>query len=43
MNAESDASTITRMLFLSVGSYLIGSEYGATLGWGVWFISMAIN
>lgn len=40
---EDDGVTIGRVFFLSVGSYLIGSEYSAALGWGIWFISMAIN
>lgn len=43
MKAEDDGVTVTRVLFLSLGSYLIGSEYSAALGWGVWFITMAIN
>lgn len=43
MKEESDSLTITRVFFLSIGSYLIGSEYSAALGWGIWFITMAIN
>lgn len=43
MKEEGDNITFFRMLFLSVGSYLIGSEYSAALGWGIWFITMAIN
>jgi hypothetical protein len=43
MNKEDDTVTVFRVLFLSIGSYLIGSEYSPTLGWGIWFISMAIN
>jgi len=27
--------------FISIGSFLIGSEYSAALGWGIWFIVMA--
>ena len=40
---EDEGVTVFRVLFLSIGSYLIGSEYSAALGWGIWFISMAIN
>lgn len=40
---EDEGITVTRVLFLSIGSYLIGSEYSAALGWGIWFITMAIN
>lgn len=40
---EDDGVTLGRVFFLSLGSYLIGSEYSASLGWGIWFISMAIN
>jgi hypothetical protein len=43
MKDEQDGVTVTRVLFLSIGSYLIGSEYSAALGWGIWFITMAIN
>ena len=41
--SESDGVTVTRVLFLSLGSYLLGSEFGASIGWGIWFITMAIN
>jgi len=30
-----------QMLFIAVGSFLIGNEYGASLGWGIWLIAMA--
>ena len=40
---EDEGVTFGRVLFLSIGSYLIGSEYSAALGWGIWFISMAID
>ena len=40
---EDESVTVFRVVFLSIGSYLIGSEYSAALGWGVWFISMAID
>ena len=43
MKEESDGVTIFRLLFLSIGSYLIGSEYSAALGWGIWFITMALD
>ena len=43
MKEESESLTVTRVLFLSIGSYMIGSEYSAALGWGIWFITMAIN
>ena len=43
MKEESDGMTITRVVFVSVGSYLIGSEYSAALGWGIWFITMALD
>lgn len=43
MIEESDNITLARAFLLSVGSYLIGSEYGTALGWGIWFITMAIN
>ena len=40
---EDESVTVFRVVFLSIGSYLIGSEYSAALGWGIWFISMAID
>ena len=43
MKSEDDSVTIFRVFFLSIGSYLIGSEYSASLGWGIWFITMATN
>lgn len=43
MKEESDGTTISRILLLSIGSYMLGSEYGTALGWGIWFITMAIN
>ena len=41
MNEE--RSILTEVILISVGSFLIGSEYTAALGWGVWFIAMALN
>ena len=43
MKEESEGLTVTRVIFLSIGSYFIGSEYSAALGWGIWFITMAMN
>jgi hypothetical protein len=43
MNEEQDSATLFRGLFVCIGSYLIGSEYGSALGWGVWFIAMSMN
>lgn len=43
MTEESDNATFVRGLFVCIGSYLIGSEYGTALGWGVWFIAMSVN
>lgn len=43
MKDEESNITFFRMVFLSIGSYMIGSEYSAALGWGIWFITMAIN
>lgn len=43
MKEEQDNITFFRVVFLSIGSYLIGIEYSAALGWGIWFITMAIN
>jgi predicted tellurium resistance membrane protein TerC len=40
---EDENVTVFRVIFLSIGSFLIGSEYSAALGWGIWFISMAID
>jgi len=40
---EDEGVTVARVLFLSIGSYMLGSEYGTALGWGIWFITMAIN
>jgi predicted tellurium resistance membrane protein TerC len=40
---EDESVTVFRVIFLSIGSFLIGSEYSAALGWGIWFISMAID
>jgi hypothetical protein len=41
MNDETNA--IFKIIFVSVGSYFIGSEYSAALGWGIWFIAMALD
>lgn len=41
MNEES--SGFLSVILISIGSYFIGSEYTAGLGWGVWFIAMALN
>lgn len=43
MKDEQDNITFFRVVFLSIGSYLIGIEYSACLGWGIWLITMAIN
>jgi predicted tellurium resistance membrane protein TerC len=40
---EDENVTVFRVIFLSIGSFLIGSEYSAALGWGIWFIAMAID
>lgn len=40
---EEEGSMLTQVILISVGSFLIGSEYTAALGWGVWFIAMALN
>jgi hypothetical protein len=43
MEKEPDATSLFRVLFICIGSYLIGNEYGSALGWGVWFIAMAFD
>jgi len=43
MKEETENITFFRILFVCIGSYLIGSEYGTALGWGVWFIAMSVN
>jgi hypothetical protein len=43
MEKEPDATSLFRGLFICIGSYLIGNEYGSALGWGVWFIAMALD
>lgn len=43
MTEESDSTTFVKALFISIGSYLIGSEYSTALGWGIWFIAMAME
>ena len=43
MKDEESNITFFRVVFLSIGGYMIGSEYSAALGWGIWFITMAIN
>jgi hypothetical protein len=43
MKEESEGTPLVRGLFICIGSYLIGSEYGSALGWGVWFIAMSMN
>jgi hypothetical protein len=43
MKEEPDGTSLVRGLFICIGSYLIGSEYGQALGWGVWFIAMALD
>jgi hypothetical protein len=43
MTEEADSTTFFRILFVCIGSYLIGSEYSTALGWGVWFIAMSMN
>jgi hypothetical protein len=30
-----------QVCFISIGSFLIGSEYSTALGWGIWLIAMA--
>ena len=40
---EEEGVTLTKIILISVGSYLIGSEYSAALGWGVFFISIALD
>jgi hypothetical protein len=34
-------SDYMQLIFIAIGSFLIGSEYSAALGWGIWFIAMA--
>ena len=34
-------TTIVQVVFITIGSYLIGSEYSTALGWGIWLIVMA--
>lgn len=41
--SEEGGSVLTQVILISIGSYFIGSEYTAALGWGVWFIAMALN
>jgi hypothetical protein len=43
MNDDSETADFFRLLFICIGSYLIGSEYGTALGWGVWFIAIALD
>lgn len=43
MKEETDSASLVRGLFICIGSYLLGSEYGSALGWGVWFIAMAME
>jgi hypothetical protein len=43
MKEESGVTSLVQGLFICIGSYLIGSEYSAALGWGVWFIAMSMN
>lgn len=40
MNEES--TTVVDVILISVGSYLLGTEFTAAVGWGIWFIAMAI-
>ena len=35
--------SIASVICISIGSYFIGSEYSAGLGWGIWFIALGLN
>jgi hypothetical protein len=40
---DEDKSTILDVVCISIGSYLLGSEFTAAVGWGIWLIAMAIT
>lgn len=41
MNEE--ASSIMNVVCISIGSFLLGSEFGTAVGWGIWLIAVSIT
>jgi hypothetical protein len=39
---KEDLITAIQVLSISIGSYLLGCEFGWFIGWGIWFVAMAI-
>jgi len=35
--------SLASLICISIGSYFIGSEYSAALGWGVWLIAISLD
>lgn len=38
-----ETSTLANVICISIGSYLLGSEFTAAVGWGIWFIAMSVT
>jgi hypothetical protein len=36
-------TTFIEFLCITIGATLIGSEYSAALGWGIWFIAISLH
>jgi hypothetical protein len=36
-------STFMEFICISVGAAILGSEYSAALGWGVWLIAISLH